>query len=111
MDDDLIRYVIKYFSHLLNEKEKRILHYFNTKAKALDSEVLSSRQIEYLKSKLNISDALIREAEDIDYSVYKQNIVKRLLKEENIVLNTCPTCGALARTPDAKQAKCGHQWQ
>ena len=39
-------------------------------------------------------------------------IAERLLKESgNIIVNNCPKCGGLARTPKAKQCRyCGHDW-
>jgi len=39
-------------------------------------------------------------------------IAERLLKESGeIVINNCPKCGRLARTPSAKQCRyCGHDW-
>jgi|SRR4051812_37298531 hypothetical protein len=39
-------------------------------------------------------------------------IAERLLKESgNTVINNCPKCGKLARTPRAKQCRhCNHDW-
>lgn len=39
-------------------------------------------------------------------------IAERLLKEhENEIINNCPKCGRLARTPKAKQCRyCGFDW-
>jgi hypothetical protein len=41
------------------------------------------------------------------------NIAERLLKENgNEVINNCPKCERLARTPKAKQCRyCGHNWR
>lgn len=38
-------------------------------------------------------------------------IANRIMKDHPKVLNFCPVCGKLARTPKAKQCRyCGHDW-
>lgn len=43
---------------------------------------------------------------------FRRAVVERLLREhEAEVLNPCPRCGAMARTPRAKQcSRCFHDW-
>jgi hypothetical protein len=47
------------------------------------------------------------------YEAFVEQTTKRILAEhaDEVVLNRCPKCGALARTPKARQCRyCKHDW-
>lgn len=50
---------------------------------------------------------------DNGIDVFKEKVVRRILGESGreVFLNLCPKCGRLARTPFAKQCRCGHSWR
>lgn len=48
------------------------------------------------------------------YEAFELAVAKRIMKDspEKVVLNTCPKCTKLARTPKAKQCRhCGCSWR
>ncbi|XZF14732.1 hypothetical protein ACTHGU_01200 [Chitinophagaceae bacterium MMS25-I14] len=52
---------------------------------------------------------LLKEGDD----QFIMNVADRIIREEkdNVFLNYCPKCHKLARTPYAKQCRCGHSWR
>jgi hypothetical protein len=50
-------------------------------------------------------------AEELD--AFRRGVAQRLLREnrDQIVVNRCPACHRVARTPQARQCfRCGHDW-
>lgn len=80
MDKETAKYIIDYFSHLLTEEDNQTINY----------PYLSNDEKAY----------------------HTHEVAQKLLEEKSdaIFFNYCPKCGQLARTPQAKQCKCGHQW-
>jgi hypothetical protein len=76
------------------------------------NDVLSEKDMQSLKEDRNIE---IGDIETYTEALYWQTVeahVQRIYEEKNEALFflSCPLCGALARTPYAKQARCGHRW-
>ena len=109
-------YICKYYSNLLTPNQKTILY------KLFDV----SNYLHFLN--LEPNDKSLNEFLLDRYGLAKSNVVLYHPDKRNdfiisiateildanksiINFNTCPVCGELARTPHAKQAKCGHRWQ
>jgi hypothetical protein len=110
--DDVTRYVFHNYLYLLTENEKLAWKtcLATAKGEASGSEdyarfladKFGSRQCEILALLSNGPESIFVATRD------------RLLKEHNdkIVLNYCPRCGALTRTPKAKICpKCSFNWR
>lgn len=56
-------------------------------------------------------DKKVNEMVSLGKTVVEENIAKRILKDNPSILNNCPKCGRLARTPKARQCRfCGNKW-
>ena len=110
MTIELIEYIITYYTHLFTDKENVAYKYYNTIIKDEESEP-------YVKNTmlrhLGTNDSETLKLLDNGYENFIKNVAKRILKEksDDIVINNCPDCGKLARTPKAKQCRfCGFDW-
>jgi hypothetical protein len=57
--------------------------------------------------------AEVRELAALGNEEFRRRVVERVLREHSgeVVLNHCPKCGGLCRTPRARQCwRCGHDW-
>jgi hypothetical protein len=129
--NDLEAYVISYFGHdrmtaverrvhkhllsaqPLNEAEERLRDGFaweEAGGRVIDEKVKS-----YLRrhhSGLSDDPEVLHLANG-GLDVFYERTAKRILSEDRgkIFINSCPSCGALARTPKARQCRfCGHDW-
>ncbi|WP_294314922.1 hypothetical protein [uncultured Chryseobacterium sp.] len=110
MDQEIVKYIIRYFSHLMTEDEIAALKYQMYMYKSSDNE----KQRKIMTEKCWIrqtpeTDNLLRNG----YEEFEINVAKRIVAQtpEKIFFNNCPDCGKLARTPSAKQCRyCGFSW-
>lgn len=119
MNKETASYIITYFSHLLTLKEKAVIKHQHSLIK-LDnsdsseaSEQNQRRRAMYLKQGWLSTDTETLNLLKDGYEQFEIDTATRLISErsEEIVLNKCPKCGRLARTPYAKQCRfCGHDW-
>ena len=113
-EDHLTWYVINYYGGLMTTAEAlayRIL--------LLDAKVRHGYAPELLED-LRPSDpealALMPEASAVmndGYEQFARRVRDRILREhrDRVVLNICPKCGGLAKTPRAQQCRwCFHDW-
>ena len=94
--NEIAGYIFHNYHYLLNTDEKD----------AFDIEIIEGRNCVNDSAK-----KLLAEGE----AKFYDNVVKRILKEnkETVILNKCPKCDQLCRTPNAKQCKnpeCLHDW-
>lgn len=109
-------YIMKYYTELLTEVERRTLNHLAAEIKG-DSRNVIVRQEEGRVSELSsqpISDDLevSRLARDEFSDVYLQ-AAQRIFQQHagKIDFNCCPRCAEVARTPTARQCRlCGHDW-
>jgi hypothetical protein len=128
--DELESYVICFFSNLMNETEHRAHEHLlsaqplnETEQRLFDGIAWEEARGNVIPDEFKIHFALRRSRLSNDpevlrlaadgLEVFLQRTAKRILAEERdkIVVNCCPLCGALARTPRARQCRrCGHDW-
>ncbi|RYU92696.1 hypothetical protein [Emticicia agri] len=114
MDKEMARYIINYFPNLLTEAEKAARKHHTTLDKHyFSSQVPDSNRIKlaYKKGWLSNDPQVIDLLKD-GYDAFELNVIQRILTEtpEKIYFNNCVKCGRLARTPYARQCRCGFQW-
>ncbi|KAA0129274.1 hypothetical protein FY557_05065 [Chryseobacterium sp. SN22] len=110
MDKETVKYIIRYFGHLMTDDEKAALKYQMYMYKSSDNEK---------QRKIMIEKGWIRQTTETDdllrngYEEFETDVAKRIVAQtpEKIFFNNCPNCGKLARTPVAKQCRyCGLSW-
>jgi hypothetical protein len=128
--NELEAYVIQFFSHLMNPTERRV-HSHLLAARPLNEseqrlcngmaweEARGHIVAEGLKSfigkrysGLSNDPEILRLASGGFEELYVRT-ARRILAEDrdNIFVNNCPSCGRLARTPQARHCRfCGHDW-
>jgi len=114
MDQETADYIIRYFSDLQNEKEKLASRHISSLIK-----------LDYPNANLNATTRIYKKTgwltdeEDALVLVklgeegFKLKVASRILSEykDAVVMNYCPECNRLARTPFAKQCRyCSHDW-
>lgn len=109
MPNPLHRYLLIHFGHLMTkiEKEANRSFFFDEKSR-YGSDELRARLRSEISTNPEVLDILKN-----GYEVFASQVGERLMRErlDDIFLNFCPKCGALARTPTAKQClDCFHAW-
>jgi hypothetical protein len=108
---ELARYVREYYSQLLTGFEGRVdWATVALEARASGKET-AARLIE--KKHALMDDAAVREALAGGIDAFRLRVCKRILAEHcnEVVVNRCPQCKRVARTPKARQCfRCGHDW-
>ena len=112
-------YVFRYFSHLMTEKEKLASRHLVATKKATEGRSDVAAQAEakggpifYLRDLMSDDPEVLRLASN-GYETFVLHTGLRILQDHRneIVLNCCPQCSAVARTPTARQCRlCGHDW-
>jgi len=128
--DGLTAYVIVYFGHLMNASERRARKHLICAQPLTEAEQRLRDGIAWEEAKGNavpaqfnslllqrrsgLSDdpAILRLASG-GLEAFFERTARRILAEDRdkVFLNSCPSCGTLARTPKARQCRfCGHDW-
>lgn len=111
-DSDLTRYVVTYYMHLMTPAEREGWRTVMWRAKLRDANPEQMKAM--IAGKFVSTDpAVIRLLKDGDQAFFRA-VRDRILQEhsDEAFINLCPRCGALARTPTAKQCpKCYHSWR
>ena len=117
-DPGIRRYILRYYSRFMNQKEHLAFRHLAATVKATHgrSDVIAQQETRsskaHLRKLLSEDPEVLRLASD-GMEAFVQQTVTRILAEhgDEIVLNRCPRCGALARTPTARQCRsCHHDW-
>jgi hypothetical protein len=117
IDTDTAWYVFNYYGHLMNWRERMAKRHLVTTFKAVDgrSDVAAqeeARGIRHLREWLSDDPEVLQLARH-GYEAFAVRTGERILYDhrEQIVLNRCPQCAKLARTPKARQCRfCRHDW-
>ena len=117
MDRNLAAYVVRYYGYFMTEHEHLALRHLTASAKATHGRSDKSAQQEASRnrtlSELLSQDPAILELASDGIEAFTERVVNRILVEhgDKIVLNNCPRCGVLAKTPKARQCRfCRHDW-
>ena len=110
MEQDLVDYVISNYTNLFTEKERAAYRHHHTLMKHEDA---SPRQKEIMLKFWGTNNQETLKLLHNGYDAFARTVAERILKENiyEIIINNCPHCGKLARTPLAKQCRfCGFDW-
>lgn len=109
--DELSRYIIVYYPQLMTEEERLAHRHLVTLEKIAKTDSSSRKRL--MERRWLSSDSTVLQLFENGEETFFLNVSSRILTQhrEQIFLNHCPKCGALAKTPKAKQcAKCYHSW-
>jgi hypothetical protein len=107
MDSNLAAYVVRYYGHFMTKQEQLASRHLMATEKAAHWQ--SGKTLSGLLSDDPVVLDLIRDGSE----VFMERTAGRILAEyrSEIFLNYCPGCGALAKTPKARQCRfCRHDW-
>ncbi|GAB4056504.1 hypothetical protein [Spirosoma litoris] len=119
MDKETVSYIINYYSHLLNTKEKLVLRHQQSLYKLDNSDGRETEEQNQRRKAMYVSRGWLSTDKDVldllkdGYEAFEVKVAAKLLAEfpEKVFLNNCPNCGRLARTPLARQCRfCGYDW-
>lgn len=106
--DDLSLYVFTHYDRLLTPAEREA--HFGMGLFAVGG----SFGPEPVSSASLSQNEQVREFAALGDVEFRRRVVERILREHaaEVVLNRCPKCEGLCRTPRAKQCmRCGHSWR
>lgn len=119
MKTDEARYVFAYYDDQMTEHERLAYWHLTATAKATQGRSDMDAQEEakgsacfYFRERLSDDPSVLRLACD-GFETFVLRTGQRILNDHRnrIVLNCCPRCGAVARTPRARQCRaCRHDW-
>jgi len=107
MDPNLAAYVMRYYGHFMTEHEQLARRHLMATDKVTHG--MSSKAVSGLLTDDPVVLGLTRDGGD----VFTERTAGRILAEHGneIFLNYCPRCGAIAKTPKARQCRfCQHDW-
>jgi hypothetical protein len=112
-------YVFNYYRHLATKQENLAYQHLVSTFKATHGRTDSASQMEARRNASPArrdwftSDPEILRLASEGLDVFVERVAQRILAEHRneITFNNCPKCGALTRTPKAKQCRfCGFDW-
>jgi hypothetical protein len=117
MNPNFAAYVVRYYGRFMSAQEHLALRHLMAAQKATQGRSDKSAQEEArgrnsLSGLLSEDPAILELARD-GIEAFEERTARRILAEhgDDIFLNYCPRCGALAKTPDARQCRfCRHHW-
>ena len=119
MATDKAWYVFRYYAHFMTKKEHLAHRHLVGTAKAMrgltdvasQTEARKNASPVYRDMLFNDPDVLGLTSEGLD--AFVERVAQRILGDhrDEVGFNNCPQCGALARTPKARQCRfCGFDW-
>lgn len=120
MDSHPTRYIIDHFGHLMSAREREAYGHLTATMKitgCVRSDVAAQEQAKAeagrIRSRWLSSDPEVLQLASDGYEAFTERTAQRILVEhgDQMFLNCCPRCGALARTPNARQCRiCKYDW-
>ncbi len=117
MTSEKATYILTYFNHLMSEKEKMAWKHWSSDFKTEHSSLIQtdkqSRKNVLLKAGWLTTDPEILKLLGNGIEHFRITTATRISHDnpEVLIMNNCPNCGKLARTPFAKQCRyCSHNW-
>ena len=109
--DELTKYIVTYYPNLMTIKEKIAYKASIAEEKAENLEPGNLQQM--LREKWGSSDPDVLLLLENGREEFLRQVKDRILREDadKVFLNYCPKCGALTKTPKARQCpKCFFSW-
>lgn len=109
--DDLAKYIINYYQHLMTLEEKAAQKSMMGEVKIRNTKSVAMK--EALGDRLISNDPAVLELLAHGPEAFMVRVRDRVMRDHpsEVFLNHCPHCGALAKTPTAKQCpKCFFSW-
>lgn len=109
--DDITKYIVNNYWGLLTSEEKTAYKLILGEQKG--QEIFSPELQKRFRAAWDSKNPNVLSLLDDGPEEFFRSIRDRILREysEMIILNLCPKCNSLARTPKAKQcSKCFHSW-
>ena len=111
-------YVIQYYAHLMTPQEWRAYGHLRATAKVTFGRTDVAAQLQARNSSHPAREFLSNDPEALQlasdgFHSFMMRTAQRILDErcDEVAFNYCPRCGALARTPKARQCRfCCHDW-
>jgi hypothetical protein len=117
LNPELAHYIVRFHHDLLADTERRARwHLFATmKATEGRSDLAAQSEAKNYKplSRHLSSDPDVLRLASHGYEAFLLRTAQRILQDsaDKLLLNYCPQCGKLARTPTARQCRfCGYEW-
>jgi hypothetical protein len=118
MDAEKARYVLRYYCQLMTTPERLAHTHLMGTAKATHGRTDAVAQRDAEKSshparELLSNDPKVLQLASAGLDAFIVRTAQRILDEHSgeVVFNYCPQCGALAKTPKARQCRvCRHDW-
>jgi len=116
MDQETADYIVTYFFHLLNDKEKLANRHLSSLIKIGSSD--GSNDVQKLTNVYRKAGWLTEDQDalalvELGWEGFRLKVAARILSQhrDKVFLNYCDKCRKLARTPAAKQCRrCGYDW-
>ena len=118
MDAEKARYVLRYYAQLMTTPERLAHRHLMGTEKATHgrTDVVAQREAEnsaHPARELLSSDPKVMQLASDGIDAFLVRTAQRILDEHGgeVAFNYCPRCGALAKTPKARQCRvCRHDW-
>jgi hypothetical protein len=118
MENEKARYVLRYYGHLMTTPERLAQRHLFAIEKARHGQTASASENELRNSshplgRLLSSDPEVLKLTSDGIGAFEVRTSQRILEghSNEIFFNYCPRCGALAKTPKARQCRfCRHDW-
>jgi len=118
MENEKAQYVLRYYGHFMTAQECLAQRHLFGTAKATHGRTDAAAQSEVRNSSHHLSRLLSNDPEVLRLAsggidAFAIRTAQRILDEHKneIVFNNCPKCGALAKTPKARQCRfCRYDW-
>ena len=118
MDSHTAYYLVRYFGHFMTKREHLAHKHLLGTLKVSHGRSDVAAQIAAKARRHQLKDLFSNDPEVLSlasegFEAFQLRTAKRIFENhrEEIFLNYCRRCGALARTPKAKQCRlCGYDW-
>lgn len=118
MDRDLALYIATYYSALMTPEERLANRHLATTFKDTNgrSDLTAQEEVRReggVRRRWLSDDPAVLQLASAGLDAFRERVAARILAERRneVLLNYCPRCGGLTRTPKAKLClHCGHSW-
>jgi len=112
MDSELENYIIAHCRRYFLKAESQALMQLSVKEEGKLSFEKSSLADWKVEKMYGFTNPAANELVELGGPAAMQRIAQRVYDQhKNEIINLCPACGKLARTPNAQQCRhCGHDW-